>query len=108
MILRPTCLCLLICFVCLSDVRAEDWPAWRGPDRTDVSTETGLLSEWPEPGPELAWLSKKCGVGYAGFAVVDENVYTMGAYKNDERLICLDAANGDEPTFTNRLDGILP
>jgi len=95
MILRTTSFCLLVCFVCQSGVRAENWPAWRGADRTDVSTETGLLRQWPEEGPELAWLSKKCGVGYAGFAVVDENVYTMGAYKNDERLICLDAANGD-------------
>ncbi|MDB4561654.1 PQQ-like beta-propeller repeat protein [bacterium] len=82
-------------FVFAGNAGAENWPAWRGPDRSDVSKETGLLATWPEQGPELVWLSKKSGVGYAGFAVVDENVYTMGAYKNDERLICLDAATGD-------------
>src|SRR5437762_2294859 len=30
---------------------AGDWPQWRGPDRADVSTETGLLKEWPAEGP---------------------------------------------------------
>ena len=74
---------------------ADNWPGWRGSDRTDVSKETGLLKQWPESGPKQIWLSKKCGVGYAGFAVVDDSVYTMGAYTNDERLICLDANTGD-------------
>ena len=32
--------------------QAADWPQWRGPDRTDVSKETGLLHTWPEGGPE--------------------------------------------------------
>ena len=35
-----------------------DWPGWRGPDRTGVSKETGLLKEWPEGGPKLAWKIK--------------------------------------------------
>ena len=26
------------------------WPQWRGPDRTDLSTETGLQQQWPEGG----------------------------------------------------------
>ena len=24
-----------------------DWPQWRGPDRTGLSKETGLLAQWP-------------------------------------------------------------
>ena len=27
---------------------------WRGPDRSGIFPEVGLLSEWPEGGPELA------------------------------------------------------
>ena len=34
---------------------AEDWPQWRGPDRTGISPESGLLQEWPEGGPKLVW-----------------------------------------------------
>jgi outer membrane protein assembly factor BamB len=74
--------------------RAEDWPGWRGVDRTDVSRETGLLKEWPEGGPKRAWLSKDCGIGYSGFAVVDGKLYTLGAYENTEELVCLDANTG--------------
>ena len=95
MLLRTLWICLFTSLISISSSWAENWPAWRGADRTDVSTETGLLREWPADGPALAWLSEKCGVGYAGFAVVDDNVYTMGAYKNDERLVCLDAATGE-------------
>ena len=30
---------------------AADWPQWRGPQRNGVSSETGLLKEWPKAGP---------------------------------------------------------
>ena len=29
---------------------ADDWPAFRGPNRDGVCRETGLLKEWPEAG----------------------------------------------------------
>ena len=32
---------------------AGDWPQWRGPERTGVSRETGLLKNWPPGGPKL-------------------------------------------------------
>jgi len=38
-----------------------DWPQWQGPDRTAISKETGLLQQWPEGGPPLAW--KPTGLG---------------------------------------------
>ena len=107
MFLRTRWLCLFVFYVGHTCAQAENWPAWRGADRTDVSKETGLLKAWPEQGPELVWLSKKCGVGYSGFAVVDENVYTMGAYKNDERLVCLDAATGDVRWRTVMTEAVL-
>ena len=28
-----------------------DWPQWRGPDRSGVSRERGLLNDWPAAGP---------------------------------------------------------
>jgi hypothetical protein len=49
---------------------AGDWPQWRGPDRTDVSNETGLLKSWPEGGPKRVWLFEKAGLGYSGPAIV--------------------------------------
>jgi outer membrane protein assembly factor BamB len=36
-------------------VSAHDWPEWRGPARTGVSTETGLPESWSPAGENLAW-----------------------------------------------------
>src|SRR3712207_5352870 len=32
-------------------VAAGEWPQWRGPDRTGVSRETGLLKSWAQGSP---------------------------------------------------------
>ncbi|MDG2390517.1 MAG: PQQ-like beta-propeller repeat protein [Planctomycetaceae bacterium] len=75
---------------------AEDWPQWRGPFRTDISPAAGLLKEWPEAGPKLAWTYKNAGLGYSSFAIVDNNMYTMGTREQTEYLLCLDANTGKE------------
>ena len=72
------------------------WPQWRGPDRTDVSKETGLLKTWPSSGPKKLWTSKEAGLGYSGLAIVDNKIYTMGALVNKEYLIVLDVDSGNE------------
>ena len=58
-----------------------NWPQWRGPARTDISAETGLLRQWPEGGggPKQLWVSRDAGIGYSGPAIVDGVLYTMGA-----------------------------
>lgn len=73
-----------------------DWPQWRGPDRADVSRETGLLKAWPEGGPKRVWMYKEAGKGYSGFAVVADEVYTMGTRADQEVVIKLDAKSGKE------------
>jgi outer membrane protein assembly factor BamB len=77
-----------------ASLSAGDWPQWRGPDRTDVSKETGLLKQWPAGGPKQVWLFKEAGKGYAGFAVAAGKLYTMRATDTQEELIALDAATG--------------
>ncbi|HEX4900110.1 MAG TPA: hypothetical protein VFV61_06220, partial [Pyrinomonadaceae bacterium] len=54
-----------------------NWPQWRGPNRDGISTETGLLKQWPENGPPLAWKAAGAGFGYSSFAVVNGRLYTM-------------------------------
>jgi outer membrane protein assembly factor BamB len=73
---------------------ANDWPQWRGPDRTDVSKETGLLKSWPEKGPHLLWTYKEAGVGYSGPAIVGDRLYTMGADEKADTVYALDARTG--------------
>jgi outer membrane protein assembly factor BamB len=75
---------------------AEDWPGWRGPDRTDVSTETGLLQAWPDGGPELVWTFENAGIGFSGPAIVGGTLYIMGARGGVEQLMALEVASGKE------------
>ena len=79
-----------------SSLWAEDWPQWRGPERNDVSDETNLLETWPAEGPPQVWLTRNCGVGYSGPAVVGDRLYIMGARDDAELLICIDVTDGSE------------
>jgi len=73
---------------------AADWPQWRGPARDGRGNETGLLSEWPDGGPRLAWVTDAVGVGYSGLAVVGDRVYTLGGIDGREHVLALDAGTG--------------
>ena len=78
---------------------AGDWPQFRGPNRDGVSTETRLLTRWPESGPPIAWRVKG-GKGYSGIVVSQGRAYTQWAEgegeKGSEFAVALDAATGKE------------
>ncbi len=75
---------------------AADWPQFRGPNRDDVSTETGLLKQWPAGGPKRAWLFENAGQGYSGFSVAAGKLFTIGTRDGKEILLALDATTGKE------------
>ena len=79
-----------------ASVQAADWPTFRGADRTDVSTEVGLLKKWPSDGPPKVWMNQDAGLGYSGFAIVGNVIYTMGARDAMEYVIAIDAVTGKE------------
>jgi len=58
---RLQVLALLTASLLTSVLPASDWPQWRGPARDGHSAETGLLKEWPEDGPSVAWTTKHLG-----------------------------------------------
>jgi hypothetical protein len=45
--------------------KTSEWPAFHGSDRTNKSSETGLLKVWPKDGPQLAWTASGLGEGYS-------------------------------------------
>jgi outer membrane protein assembly factor BamB len=83
-------------------IRADgsDWPQFRGPDRTDVSKETGLLKSWPADGPKRVWLYENAGEGYSGPAIVAGKLFIMGTRDGNECLLALDANSGKELWLT--------
>ncbi len=83
----------------LTPLAAGDWPTFRGPDRTAVAPEQGLLESWPEAGPPLVWQTAGAGRGYASVSIADGKLYTLGdgsstASDADEYLSCYDQKSG--------------
>ena len=86
---------LAFCLLCLAlPALANDWPQWRGPNRDDISKETGLLKSWPKEGPKLLWTCTEAGTGFAGPAIIGDRLYTMGAEGDKEFLFALDTTTG--------------
>ncbi len=90
------------CLIALVSALA-DWPQWHGPNRDNVSSETGLLQSWPEGGPPLLWKSAGRGGGYSGPAVSGGRVYSLGYREADEVVWALDAKDGKEIWSTKTL-----
>jgi outer membrane protein assembly factor BamB len=66
---------------------AADWPQWRGPERTSISQETGLLPQWPEGGPKLLWQVHDLGDGYATPSVVGDRIYMIANRGMDDEYV---------------------
>ena len=79
---------------------AANWPQWRGPNRDGISTETGLLKQWPAEGPPLVWKASGAGGGYSSFSVANGKLYTMGLRGEREYVIAFDIATGKEAWST--------
>lgn len=77
-----------------STALAADWPQWRGPDRTNVSKETGLLNAWPKAGPTLAWKAAGLGDGVAPVSVVGDRVFLTGNVGGEVVCAALSATDG--------------
>src|SRR5579871_4877071 len=75
---------------------AQDWPGWRGPNRDGISHDTGLLQQWPEGGPPLAWKATGLGVGFSSVSIVGDRIFTMGDRGEDQFLIALNRKDGKQ------------
>ena len=89
-------LVLLVGLMWIAAADGADWPQWRGPKRTNVSEETGVLTEWPKEGPKLLWTFDNAGSGYSGPAIVGDKLYSVGERNGKEMLFCLDANTGKQ------------
>lgn len=83
-------------------VSAADWPQWRGINRDAKSPETGLLTEWPEDGPPLAWKTTGMGGGFSSVAVSDGIIYTLGDLEDGCHVIARNESDGS-PLWQTRV-----
>lgn len=54
------------------------WPQFHGPNRGNISTDTGLLKRWPDQGPPLLWTAKGLGHGFSTVAIAGGRIFTAG------------------------------
>ena len=80
--------------------RGSDWPGFLGPTGDSKSSETGLISPWPEGGPRIVW-QKEVGTGYGIGSIAQGRYFHFD--RRDERpgrgfarLICHNAETGEE------------
>jgi outer membrane protein assembly factor BamB len=88
---------------------AADWPQWRGQNRDGKSADTGLLKEWPNDGPPLAWRIDKIGGGYTAPSIAAGRIFGMSNRGEDEVVWALSETDGKElwvtrlgPAFAQR------
>jgi outer membrane protein assembly factor BamB len=84
---------------------AADWPQWGGADRNHISSEKGLVLDWPEGVPPEVWRSS-IGIGFSSIAVSGGRAYTMGNQGNRDIIWCLDALTG-QPVWKHAYDSEL-
>src|SRR5262244_1817426 len=100
-VVRCVVACGLVLMLGVAAFGSDSWPTFRGPQRTGVSPDKGLLDKWPEEGPKVVWKTAGAGRGYSSLAIVDGRIFTLGdapstAEDKDEYLLCFNQADGKQ------------
>ena len=71
---------------------ADDWPTFRGPNRTGVTAEKGWRSDWKDE-PPAAWKAE-VGLGFSSVVVSNGRAATVGHADEKDTVFCFDTATG--------------
>src|SRR5262245_4818873 len=83
-----------------------DWPQWRGPQRTGISQETGLLKQWPKEGPKLLWQVNNIGDGFSTPSVVGSRVFLMSNRGMENEFVQAFSTQDGKPIWTTRVGNV--
>lgn len=72
----------------------SDWPRFLGPTGDSVSTETGILTNWPKEGLRIVW-QKKVEVGYGMPGISNGRLFHFDRKRDSARLTCMKSETGD-------------
>jgi outer membrane protein assembly factor BamB len=85
-----------ILLVCVSGIRAQEWPQYFGPERNGISPQKGMLRSWPQQGPQVLWTAG-VGIGFGGPVIKDGKVYLLDRDdKVGDKMRCFELASGKE------------
>lgn len=90
----------ILLFVAISiaqPVSAENWPGWRGPARTGVTSETGVPNEWSAT-DNVLWKTPLAGLGTSNPVVWEDKVFltaSLGRDQSELHVLCFAGDSGD-------------
>jgi len=87
-VLSRIVLVVLLCTASLTIVNGQLYE-WRGPGRSGIYNESGLLKKWPAGGPALLWDAEGMGDGYSSPTVTDDAIYVTGRKDDSDVLTAL-------------------
>ena len=89
-----------------ANMASFDWPQWRGPNRSGVSSETGLLKQWPAQGPKLLWQVNDIGDGYSTPSVVGSRIYLMSNRGMENEFVQALSTQDGKVIWTTRVGNV--
>jgi len=82
--------CLVLSFLLIGTLQAQEVLQWRGADRSGAYPGTNLLTSWPEAGPALLWETEGTGNGYGSPVITSKNIFINGEIDTINYLFALD------------------
>ncbi len=92
-----------------SPALAENWPGWRGPERTGVTKDSGVPIQWSAT-ENVLWKTPLPGAGTSNPVVWDDRVFVTASEGRDQselHVMCFDRDSGNE-RWHQRLWGTVP
>ncbi len=90
MSLKRLPLSILLLLIMVSCTDKSEISQWRGPDRNGKYSQTELLKQWPEDGPELLWSFDGLGAGHGSPGIADDRLYILGMPDTTGIIYCFD------------------
>ena len=87
---KITIFCTGLLLLLATGCQVEQFAQWRGPDRNGIFPEVELQDQWPEEGPEIAWVFEGLGRGYAAPCVSETGIFVNGEAEGKSYLYALD------------------
>ena len=90
MSLKQGSFAILLLLIMVSCVDKSEFSQWRGPDRNGKYSQTELMKQWPEDGPELLWSFEGLGEGHGSPGIADDRLYILGMPDTTGIIYCFD------------------
>lgn len=100
---------VLFAVLSTSATKAENWPGWRGPSRTGVTSDTGVPDEW-SASDNVLWKTPLEGLGTSNPVVWDDRVFltaSLGRDQGELHVLCIDRDTG-KTLWKQKLWGTAP